>query len=131
MSWLDILNKNDNEFETIFKEEEILENNVDEIDPKILNVDDEFDHYYGVNICDIKFDFKLLIEENDLPFLDKFLFDFNNSNNGYDFYDFIKYNCKNYYDLLEKINDENEQYLKQNEDDFIDDDYDEEYYEKY
>jgi len=130
MNWLDILNKNDNEFETTFKEEEILENSVDEIDPKILNVDDEFDHYYGVNICDIKFDFKLLIEENDLPFLDKLLFDFNN-NNGYDFYDFIKYNCKNYYDLLEKINDENEQYLKQNEDDFIDDDYDEEYYEKY
>jgi hypothetical protein len=130
MSWLDILNKNDNEFETTFREEEILENDVDEIDPKILNVDDEFDHYYGVNICDIKFDFKLLIEENDLPFLDKLLFDFNN-NNGYDFYDFIKYNSKNYYDLLEKINDENEQYLKQNEDDFIDDDYDEEYYEKY
>ena len=131
MSWLDILNKNDNEFETTFKEEEILENDIDEIDPKILNVDDEFDHYYGVNICDIKFDFKLLIEENDLPFLDKLLFDFNNSNSGYDFYDFIKYNCKNYYDLLQKINDENEQYMKQNEDDFIDDDYDEEYYEKY
>ena len=127
MSWLDILKKNDGEFETTFKEEEVLDDVEEEVDPKILNIDDEFDHYYGINICDIKFEFKLLIEQNDLPFLDKLLFDTNHN----DFYDFIKYNCKNYYDLLEKVNDDNEQYLKQSDDDYIEDDVDEEYYDKY
>jgi hypothetical protein len=43
MSWLDILKKNDNEFETTFKEEEILNDDIDEVDPKILNVDDEIE----------------------------------------------------------------------------------------
>ncbi len=128
MSWASILKKNDKEFETSLNIEEKIEDTVEEHDPKILDIDDEFDHSYGINIHDIKFDFKLLIEEEYLPFLNKIFY----HGEEYEFYEFIKYNSENYYKLCEKINEENAEYLKQLEND--NEEYesnDELYYEKY
>jgi hypothetical protein len=76
----------------------------------------------------IKFDFKLLLEEECLPFLDKKCF----NGEEYQFYEFIKYNSENYYKLSEKINEENAEYLKQSETDYEDDELNEDvYHEKF
>jgi hypothetical protein len=128
MSWANILKSNSKEFETSLNVEEKNEDNLEEHDPNILNVDDEFDNSYAINIYDIKFDFKLLIEEEYLPFLNQIFY----NGEEYQFYEFIKYNSENYYKLCEKINEENDEYLKQLEAD--NDEYesnDEMYYEKY
>lgn len=128
MSWASILKSNSKEFETSLNIEEKNEDNVEEHDPNILDVDDEFDNSYAINIYDIKFDFKLLIEEEYLPFLNQIFY----NGEEYQFYEFIKYNSENYYKLCEKINEENDEYLKQLEAD--NDEYesnDEMYYEKY
>lgn len=129
MSWANILKKNDKEFETSLNiEEEKNEEDVEEHDPHILDVDDEFDNSYAINIYDIKFDFKVLIEEECLPFLNKIFY----NGEEYQFYEFIKYNSENYYKLSEKVEDENAEYLKQLETDYEEDELNDDlYYDKY
>lgn len=129
MSWTAILKHNDKEFETSLKnEEEIIEDDIQEHDPRILDVDDEFDNKHAINIYDIKFDFKLFLEEEFLPFLDKKFF----NGEEYQFYEFIKYNSENYYKLSEKIDQENAEYLKQAENEYEDDELNDElYHEKF
>jgi hypothetical protein len=118
MSWLDVLKKNDKEFEQKItynnKTEEIVEINND-----LKDVEEEFDYTFNSTITDIKIDFADYIKELGLPFLDK------NSINDYSFYDFIKYNSENFIKLSEKIQKENEEY--ENEDD--EDEQFENYYE--
>ena len=129
MSWASILKTNDKEFETSLKnEEEILEDDIEEHDHHILDVNDEFDHHHAINIYDIKFDFKLLLEEECLPFLDKKFY----NGEEYQFYEFIKYNSENYYKLSEKVDEENAEYLKQAETEYEDDELNEDaYHEKF
>ena len=129
MSWATILKNNDKEFETSLNiEEDVIEDDIEEHDHRILDIDDEFDNYHAINIYDIKFDFKLFLEEECLPFLDKkFL-----NGEEYQFYEFIKYNSENYYKLSEKVDAENAEYLKQAENEYEDDELNDElYYEKF
>ena len=129
MSWTSILKSNDKEFETSLNiEEEVIEDDIEEHDPRILDVDDEFDNKHAINIYDIKFDFKLFLEEECLPFLDKKFF----NGEEYQFYEFIKYNSENYYKLSEKVDEENAEYLKQAETEYEDDELNEDvYHEKF
>jgi hypothetical protein len=104
--------------------EEVIEDDIEEHDPRILDVDDEFDNKHAINIYDIKFDFKLFLEEECLPFLDKKFF----NGEEYQFYEFIKYNSENYYKLSEKVDQENAEYLKQAENEYEDDELNDELY---
>ena len=125
MNWATILKKNDKEFETSLNiEEDKNEEDIEEHDPHILDVDDEFDNKHAINIYDIKFDFKLFLEEECLPFLDKKFF----NGEEYQFYEFIKYNSENYYKLSEKVDQENAEYLKQSENEYEDDELNDELY---
>jgi hypothetical protein len=107
MSWVNILKKNDKEFEvTVEKEVEIKEDIIHIYDPNILDIDEEFDNLFANKIYDIKFDFKQVIDDNTLPFL-------NIKSTKNLFFDFIKYNCSNYYKLKKRVNKENEEYLNE------------------
>ena len=103
MSWIDVLKKNDKEFEkksvNTAKIEIPVENNSD-----LKDTEEEFEYIFNSTISDIKVDFKDYIDNNALPFLD------NISLNDYNFYDFIKYNSENFKKLSEKIQKENEEY---------------------
>ena len=73
---------------------------------------------------DIQMEFKEYIKDRCLPFLNKKEYlenpnDFNitQNDNSYDLYDYIKYNSVNYVELTEKINKENEEYIKELEHD--------------
>ena len=119
MSWLDILNKNNTEFQVnlLVDKEEVQEIFNEEPDYFIKNVDEEFEKIYNMKIIDIKFDFKEYIQNEELPFMNK------TPNFGkYDFYDFIKNNCKNYYKVdknVEKSNKEYFDYLKNEENEIL------------
>jgi len=105
MSWVDILKKNEKEFEVnIEKDIEYKDTPNIIYDPNIKDIDEEFDKLYSLKIYDIKFDFKEFIEESSLPFLN-----IKSTNNL--FIDFIKYNSTNYYNLEKKVNEENDKYL--------------------
>jgi len=105
MSWVDILKKNEKDFEVnIEKDIEYKDTPNIIYDPNIKDLDEEFDKLYSIKIYDIKFDFKQFIEESSLPFLN-----IKSTNNL--FIDFIKYNSTNYYNLEKKINEENDKYL--------------------
>lgn len=108
MSWVDILKKNDKEFEIILDTEiETYElPSLSFVDPNIKDLDDEFDRLYMLKIYDIKFYFKQVIDDYPLPFL-------NIKSNNNLLIDFIKYNCKNYYKLEKKIIKENDEYLEE------------------
>jgi hypothetical protein len=120
MSWLNILKKNDKEFEIASPiKEEVQEIIVEEPDYFIKNIEEEFEKIYGLKILDIKFDFKEYIKNEALPFMNKTI---HNNYNFYDFYDFIKNNCTNYYKLIDRINNENKEYLdslKEDDHDFF------------
>jgi hypothetical protein len=105
MSWVDILKKNEKDFEVnIEKDIEYKDTPNIIYDPNITDLDEEFDKLYSLKIYDIKFDFKQFIEESSLPFLN-----LKSTNNL--FIDFIKYNSTNYYNLEKKVNEENDKYL--------------------
>lgn len=109
MSWLDILKKNDKEFDKNIKLSEIEqeeENNINEIDSNIKDIEEEFDKIYLDKIIDIKLELKEYIDCEALPFLNKNNYTDNN------FYNFIKYNSENYFKLEVKIEKENEAYLE-------------------
>jgi len=124
MSWINILKKNDNEFqkETLKKVEEKKIFIVNDLN--IKNSEDEFDFEYSSKIIDIKLEFKEYIDNICLPFLDK-----NRKilDCSYNFNDYIKYNSKNLIKIKNKVQKENEAYLRQLEDDEENDNY--EYYE--
>ena len=107
MSWVDILKKNDNEFETILSEENITiqEEKVQIFDLNIKDLDEEFDKIYFDKILEIKLEFKEFIEEEAFPFLNK------RNTADYNFYDFIKENSTNLYNLKELVDKENNNYL--------------------
>lgn len=118
MDFLNILKKNDKEFEKTFIQEVQKIEIIVETDSNIKNAEDEFEKIYMNKIEDIKFDFKEYIENEGYPFLNKTNFD------GYSFYDFIKYNSINFYDLEVIVENENKEYLEfvqEEEDDFTND----------
>jgi hypothetical protein len=113
MSWLDVLKKNDKEFE-----KKIVDNKVEEvieINNDLKDVEEEFDYTFNSTITDIKIDFVEYIERLALPFLDKNSINDINIDN-FSFYDFIKYNSENFIKLSEKIQKENEEYENEIED---------------
>jgi hypothetical protein len=112
MSWAKILTKNNKEFQKEIPKKNKVEIIIEEtyIDPNMKDYNDEFDFNYESNIIEIKIEFKKYINDQCLPFLDKNLF---SETNGNIFYDFIKYNSKNYIDLKNKIEKENEDYLRE------------------
>lgn len=108
-SWIDILKKNDKEFETKLKKDDIVEDNIENIeDTNIKDVDDEFEREYSLIIHDIMFDFKEYIKEEQLPFMNKL-----NMTGKYLVEDFFKYFSTNYNDIKDKVEKENEEYLKE------------------
>lgn len=107
MSWIDILKKNDNDFETKLSEENttIHEEKIQILDLNIKDLDDEFDKIYFDKIIEVKLEFKEFIEEEGFPFLNK------RNNSDFTFYDFIKENSTNFYCLKELVDKENTEYL--------------------
>jgi len=122
-SWVDILLKNDKEFEVELKKEEEDNNNnslIEEEDYNIKDVEEEFDLEYMNKLIEIKIEFEKYIKDKCLPFLNKKEYmenpnDINitENNDSYNLYDYIKYNSINYIELTEKINEENEDYTKE------------------
>ena len=112
MDWINILKKNDKDFEKETKKPDVEETVFVINDPNIKNYEDEFDIKYSSKIIDIKLEFKEYIEELCLPFLDK-----NRSftDVSYNIYDYIKYNCNNLIKIKNSVEKENEEYLKENE----------------
>lgn len=108
MSWLEILKKNDKEFEKNIQSLEIHqeEDNINEIDSNIKDIEEEFDKIYLDKIVDIKLELKEYIDCEALPFLNKSNYKDDN------FYNFMKYNSENYFKLQIEIEKENEEYLE-------------------
>ena len=122
MNWVNILKKNDNVFKKEIpnkqeKEEEVIIFN----DPNMKDYDDEFDIKHSYDIMNIKFEFKEFIEKMGLPFMDKNKSLFNTS---YNFNDYMKYNSKNLIKIKNKVDKENEEYLKEIEEEEEDEFYD-------
>ena len=109
-SWIDILKKNDKEFETEFKNKNDITDNENESieDLNIRNVDDEFEREYSLIIYDIMFQFKEYMKEKQLPFMNKI-----NMSGKYLPEDFFKQFTTNYLDLKDKVEKENEEYLQE------------------
>jgi hypothetical protein len=108
--WTDILKKNNKEFQTKIVKAEIKVNEETEYieDHNIKDIDDEFENKYSSVIHDIMFDFKEYIIKNQLPFLNK-----PNMTGKYLVEDFFKKFTVNYLELKEKVEKENEEYLKE------------------
>jgi len=131
--WLEILKKNEIEFEKSPNKE--IQNVIDNIknDESTPNLifqkcpDEEFTHKYIDNLLNIRFEFKKIIDENALPFLDKNMVLEPNKMN---LYDFLKIHSSNYQDLCKKIEYENME--AENDDEYEEEDkyYDHHYYEK-
>jgi len=114
MSFLEILKKNYIDFSTkIEKKEDIKEQKQIEFieDPFIKDHEEEFDIIYSNKIYDIKLEFREIIDNMVLPFLNIL----NKSN--YNFYDFIKFNSTNIDKIKIKTEKENQEYLKDLEED--------------
>jgi len=125
MSWVNILKKNDNVFQKEIIKKKVEEKKVIIVnDPNIKNFEDEFDFEYSSKIIDIKLEFKEYIEKICLPFFDK---NRTTLDYSYNFNDYVKYNSKNLIKIKNKVQKENEEYLKQLEDEEENDNY--EYYE--
>jgi hypothetical protein len=125
MSWLEVVNKNKKEFEKSTVIEEVKEEE-EEISLEYLilkNPEDEFERLYFSKIVDLKVDFTDYLKEEALPFLDRF-----NYKNDYSFYNFIKYYSHNYYEIVDSVEKENEEIIRNEEEqldeDFNDNDYD-------
>ena len=123
MNYKNILNKNNIEFKTNNKEKIIVNEIIDKINDKeeidYDTPDDRFDLLYSNKLSSISVEFKELIKELGLPYLNK-------RNINYNLYDFIKYNSNNYKIIvnnyekeLNNMND-NESY---EEDDYIENNY--------
>lgn len=122
--WVDILKKNDKEFETTLKNEDVViednESIIVEEDYNIKDYDEEFDIINKDKLIDIKLEFEEYVKEKCLPFFNKNILMENPHNinitdcsNNYNFYDFMKYNSVNYFDLIKQVNKENDEYIKE------------------
>jgi len=122
--WSEVLLKNDKNFDITIKskkEETDVNLIVEEVeDLNLKDIEEEYDLEYMNNFIEIKMEFEKYIKDKCLPFLNKKEYmenpnDFNISNNEntYTLYDYIKYNSINYIELNEKINKENEEYIKE------------------
>ena len=120
MTWANILNKNKKEFETKTKTEEIRYEIINYVNHDLKDYDEEFENSYNIKIYDLQSDFKEFIREKALPFMDKTI------NFKYSFYDFIKNHSQNYLDVIEKVNKENDEYLKELEEE---EEYNSEYFD--
>lgn len=107
MNYKDILNKNNKEFEIKSKFDDYIEDEIVYENPELKDYDEEFERIYNLTIHDLKFDFGEFIREQFLPFLNK------THNFNYSFYDFIKNNSKNYLEIIEIVDKDNENYLKE------------------
>lgn len=110
MSWLEVLKKNDKEFDTSVDntqiEEEVMEEDI--YSTLILkDAENEFDRLYLSKITEIKCELQDYLVDEALPFLDKL------NSNDYGFYDFIKETSYNYYDVKEKVDKENDEIKKE------------------
>jgi hypothetical protein len=122
--WSEVLLKNDKNFDITIKpkkEENDVNLIVEEVeDLNLKDIDEEYDLECMNNLIEIKIEFEKYIKDKCLPFLNKKEYmenpnDFNISpnENTYTLYDYIKYNSINYIELNEKINKENEEYIKE------------------
>ena len=120
MNWLNILKKNNKEFENkqVEKENESVEENILYDNTFLTDVDEEFSVKYNNTIVDVKVEFEDYINDLSLPFLNnKDLFI------DYNFYDFIKDNSENFQKIIENSFKEEEEYAKKIEEE-------EKYYEE-
>ena len=77
-----------------------------EVDLNVKDIDEEFEKIYSNVLIDIKIDFREYIKDICLPFLDKI--------NGQSiFYDFMKYNSKNFETLCNDVYKFNENYFRE------------------
>lgn len=108
--WIDILKKNDKEFETELKNNNDITDDENETvdDLNLKDVDDEFEREYSLIIHDIMFQFKEYIKDEQLPFMNQI-----NMTGKYLPEDFFKQFTINYIELKEKIEKENEEYLQE------------------
>lgn len=105
MSWLEILKKNDKEFETGVENKPEEEETIDiDIENHLIlkDADDEFDRLYLSKITEIKCELQDYLRDSALPFLDKLNLE------EYGFYEFIRENSYNYYEITDIVNKENE-----------------------
>jgi hypothetical protein len=114
MNWLNAIKKNDSEFNNYIEKKEIIipDKKVFIIDLNIKDPDEEFELLYNNKIIDLKLEFLEIINHEGLPFLNnkKIL------NNIYNkFFDFIKYNSKNYDNVIKNVEKQNIEYLNQTE----------------
>jgi hypothetical protein len=113
MDWLNAIKKTNCEFKNYIEKKQniVPEKNLYIVDLNIKDPDEEFELLYGNKIIDLKLEFIELINHESLPFLnnEKIL------NNNYKFFDFIKYNSKNFENVIKNVDIHNNEYLNQNE----------------
>ena len=119
-SWLNILtNKNtDKEFETKYvkkSDENIEVSDFEEplYSNQLRDYDEEFDRIYETIINDLHFDFKTLIEDECLPFMDIHPCLIKNLDNT--FYEFIKNHSYNYSAIIDNVNIINDEIINEYE----------------
>lgn len=107
--WVDILKKNEKEFETNIKKNysETMECSESTEDHNLKDVDDEFENEFSLIIHNIMFDFKKYIKNEQLPFMNK-----TNMTSKYLVNDFFKLFSTNYIDVKNRVDKDNEEYLK-------------------
>ena len=114
MSWVNILKKNDKEFETVIDDKE---KEVKKVEEKIINYDykdedDEFDYKYSYKISCIMVDFDDFLRKEFLPFNDKCVLN-KTFNPDYTFFGFIKYNSKEFQKVSNYVNNYNNEINKE------------------
>lgn len=129
MSWVNILKKDNKEFDKPIVLEEKKENIIEEyINPWYKDPDEEFEYEYSNKVTDIVIDFDDFLAKNFLPFNDKCVLD-KTFNLNYRFHDFIKYHSKQYEkickhvteynnDIDREIEEENKKLEEEDDDDF-------------
>ena len=126
-SFLDALKDNDKEFE-VKSEEKKVDVKIEEpsLEYNFKDIDDEFDHVHNYDLICIKTDFMEYLRYNYLPFLNNYM-----NKTKYTFMNFMKYNCTNYYKLVDDVNKYNEDLINEDKDnDDNDYGYDYDIYEK-
>jgi hypothetical protein len=104
--WLDIIKKNDKDFEIKNIKEKNHNNQKPILKYNLKDADEEFEFIFNKLLVNIKIDFENYINNQAFPFMD------NNLNlKSYNFYDFLKYNSHNYSDVINKVDEENKEHI--------------------